>query len=164
MPAPWLALLFEMVLLVTVSMLPSLMPPPVPAELPEMTQLFTVSVLTPVTLMPPPKFVLPFSIVRPEMATLPLTQNTLPTAFPLTAIVDAPGPLMVRFLVIVSAHGPENIIGEVLVRSVMVPVSPGAKTIGVARCCCQYFSAQRTVTADSGVAEVGDYVGGSESG
>ena len=109
MPPPVVAVLSEMVLLVTVPVPPLLMPPPVPAELPEMTLLVTVSVLPPALLMPPPKPVLPalpFSMVRPEMAaTLPIqnTDPTAPSSFPLTARMEAPGPLMVRFFAMMSA-------------------------------------------------------------
>src|SRR5580704_14465594 len=124
MPPPMpLAELPEMVLLVTFSMplLPLRMPPPLVAELPEMVLLVKVT-MPPLLKMPPPLAELPFSMVRPEMNTVTLViQNTEPTAallFPLTARMDAPGPLMVRFWLIVSPQPALPVV------SVIGPVSP----------------------------------------
>src|SRR2546422_860539 len=85
-----------------------LMPPPKFAELPEMVLLVIVNV--PWLKMPPPKGALPLLIVRPEIVTLMLAwilkirKSGVPAKrLRWTVNRFAPGPLIVRFLLITNS-------------------------------------------------------------
>src|SRR5207237_441994 len=101
------------------------MPPPaMVARLPERVLLLSISV--PELTIPPPVSALPFWMVRPEIATvkpLPIS-NTLDELFPLIVRLEAPGPLIVRFLLIKSSPLVSVMVaGRVRLK---LMVSPGA--------------------------------------
>src|SRR5438105_6347479 len=133
-PSPQLlAALPERVLLITVSVPALWMPPPASppqarAELPE--RMLSVTVVVPKLMMPPPPSATPFWMVRPEMATVPLTMlNTRDEWLPLIAKLEAPGPLIVRSLLITSSPEASVIVaGSGRLKSI---VPPGA-TLAIA--------------------------------
>src|SRR5438876_3612763 len=125
-PPPPVEELPDIVLLITIRVLPKLkMPPPPPDELPEIVLLVTISVLVLSSRMPPPPSVTqrqpvltgePFSMVTPEITTVSPGAGIWKTRtdlFPLIARLDGPGPLIVRLVVMSS-----------VLLSVIVPVTP----------------------------------------
>ena len=114
-PPPPVEELPDIVLLITIRVLPKLkMPPPPPDELPEIVLLVTISVLVLSSRMPPPPSVTqrqpvltgePFSMVTPEITTVSPGAGIWKTRtdlFPLIARLDGPGPLIVRLVVMSS--------------------------------------------------------------
>src|SRR5258708_4161291 len=111
------------------------MPPPQPllqvplpyrAELPE--TMLSRSISVPALKIPPPLvLVLPFSMVTPDMVTLPaVIEKTCTALFPLIARLEAPGPLIVRFELIVSVLASVIVAGEARLK---LMVSPGAAVV-----------------------------------
>jgi hypothetical protein len=94
--------------------------PPLEAVLSPNVHWLTFNVVPVPTWIPPPRPALsPLAIVKPERFKVPAVRSMTRTApFPLTTMIAAPGPTMVRDFAIVSE-----------VASAMDPLSPGAKSI-----------------------------------